>query len=320
MVTLEMVREAQDRISAFAKRTSLVRSDLLSRELGTNIYLKLELFQKTGAFKVRGALNKMLSLRKDGDPVRVVTFSGGNHAQAVAYVAGKLGVKARIFMAATTPANCIEATREYGAEVELKSSMDEILACVQEHERQGWVSVHPFDDPLVVAGQGTMGLEILEQLPQVTDVIASVGGGGMIGGVSTALKSFTPRIRIWGVETDGAQTMTPALALGRVVRAEAITSIAKTLGPPYVSELTLKLAQKHLEAMTVVTDAEAFASVRLLLERAKILVEPAAGCTLAAARRLRHHFSTQQHVVLILCGGNVSLTDLIRFDQLFPSN
>ena len=158
-----------------------------------------------------------------------------------------------------------------------------------------------------------MGLEILEDAPQITDLIVSIGGGGFIGGVATAIKGRKPAVRIWGVETHGADAMARALAQGQPVQMPGITSIARTLGAPAVSPRTLAMAQRYLESVTVVEDSEAVAACGLLLERAKVLTEPAASCTLAAADRLRERFSPDSHVVLVLCGGNVSVEDLCRF-------
>jgi len=184
---------------------------------------------------------------------------------------------------------------------------------VADYEAEGWTSIHPFDDPLVMAGQGTVGLEIVEDLPEVTDVVASIGGGGFIGGVATAVKSLKPSARVWGVETEGADTMTQALAAGRPVQLASITSIARTLGAPSVTERTLSMARKYLESVTLVPDSEAMAALRFLLERAKVLAEPAASCTLAAAERLRDKFNASSHVVLVLCGGNVALDDICGY-------
>jgi len=285
----------------------------LSERLGAQVYLKLELFQKTGSFKVRGAFNKVLSIPEDQRGRGLVAVSGGNHAQAVAYVGRRLGLPAVILMPQSTPRNYIEATRGYGAEVVLVPNATEAFERIAAYESDGWTSIHPFDDPLVIAGQGTVGLEILEDLPEVTDVIASVGGGGFIGGVATAVKSVKPGARMWGVETEGADAMSKALAAGKPVHLSAITSIARTLGAPSVSERTLALAQQYLESVTVVSDSEAVNALRFLLERAKVLTEPAASCTLAAADRLRDRFTFDSQVVLVLCGGNTGVDDLCGY-------
>jgi threonine dehydratase len=313
---LTSIEQAQKRIAPYVKRTRLERSETLSRYLGTNVFVKFELFQKTGAFKVRGAFNKLLSLSEAEKRSGAVAVSGGNHAQAVAYAASVLGVDAVILMPETTPLNYVEATREYGATVELLPTIAAAFGEIKRYQTEGRVFVHPFDDPLVMAGQGTVGLEILEDLPEVTDVFVSIGGGGLAGGVSTAIKAIKPETRIWGVETVGADAMSQALSAGQPVELPAITSIAKTLGAPAVSAETLRLTQKNLENVTVVSDAEAVTALRFILERLKVLTEPAASCTLAAAARLKNQFDENSNVVLILCGGNQSLDDLCRYDNL----
>jgi threonine dehydratase len=314
-VTLADIEQARTRIAGRVKRTPLERSETLSRRLGTNVYLKLELFQKTGSFKVRGAFNKVLGIPEDQRGRGLVAVSGGNHAQAVAYVAAQSGLPAIIIMPQGTPANYVDGTRGYGAEVVFAPSAAEAFDRVASYEREGWTAVHPFDELPVVAGQGTVGLEIFEDLPQVTDVIASIGGGGFIGGVSTALKALKPGVRVWGVETVGADAMSRALAAGEVVKMPAITSIARTLGAPAVSLQTLAMARRYLESVTVVSDSAAVAALKFLLERAKVLTEPAASCTLAAADVLASNFKPGGHLVLVLCGGNVSIDDFCRFTQ-----
>ena len=313
MITIDDVQSARNRITGRVGRTPLVSSATISAMLGAKVYLKLELFQKTGSFKVRGAFNKALSIPPEQRGRGLVAVSGGNHAQAVAYVSGQLGLASVILMPEKTPRNYIDATRGYGAEVVLVPSAAEAFQKVAAYEQEGWTSIHPFDDPLVMAGQGTVGLEIVEDLPEVTDVIASIGGGGFIGGVATAIKSLRPTARMWGVETEGADAMSKALEAGHPVQLPAITSIARTLGAPAVSETTLQMARKYLESVTVVPDVEAVAALRLLLERAKVLTEPAASCTLAAAQRLRSHFDQNSNVVLVLCGGNTAVDDLCRY-------
>jgi threonine dehydratase len=313
MINLDDINHARRRIQGRVKRTPLVTSQALSKRLGCQVYLKLELLQKTGSFKVRGAFNKVLSIPEDRCGRGLVAVSGGNHAQAVAYVGSQLGLGAVILMPEKTPRNYVEATQGYGAEVVLVPNATEAFERIAAYENDGWTSVHPFDDPLVMAGQGTVGLEIVEDLPEVTDVLASIGGGGFIGGVATAVKSLKPSARVWGVETEGADVISKALAAGKPVQLDAITSIARTLGAPSVSEQTLRMAQEYLECVTVVPDSEAMAALRLLLERAKVLTEPAASCTLAAAERLRGQFSTTSQVVLVLCGGNMAVDDLCGY-------
>ena len=313
LLSLATVQEARHRIHGRISKTPLVSSATLSARLGAQVYLKLELFQKTGSFKVRGAFNKALSIPAAERGRGLVAVSGGNHAQAVAYVATQLGLPSIILMPEKTPRNYIDATRGYGAEVVLVENATVAFEKIASYESQGWTSIHPFDDPLVMAGQGTVGLEIVEDLSEVTDVVVSIGGGGFIGGVATALKSLRPEARLWGVETEGADAMARALAAGHPVHLDAITSIARTLGAPEVSERTLDMTRKYVESVTVVADREAVAALRFLLERAKVLAEPAASCTLAAAERLRGRFTSNSRLVLVLCGGNVAVDDLCAY-------
>jgi len=314
-ISLSDIQTARQRIAPCIRRTPLTTSAILSERLNTNVYVKLEVFQKTGSFKVRGAFNKALSLRPEERGRGIVAVSGGNHAQATAYVARALGLRALILMPESTPRNYVDATRGYGAEVKFAASASAAFAEVAQFERDGWAFIHPFDDPLVMAGQGTVGLELLDDLPQLTDVILSIGGGGLMGGVATAVKGLKPGVRVWGVETEGADCMSKSIAAGRIVTLDTITSVARTLGAPAPSERTFAMAKELLESVTVVPDREAVSAMKFILERLKVLTEPAASCTLAAAERLKDHFSSVRHVALIFCGGNISVEDLIRLSS-----
>jgi threonine dehydratase len=311
-ITLSDIQTARQRIAPCIRRTPLTPSATLSERLKTNVYVKLEVFQKTGSFKVRGAFNKALSLRPEERGRGLVAVSGGNHAQAVAYVARALGLKSLILMPEGTPKNYVDATRGYGAEVKFAATAMGAFAAVADYEKDGWAYIHPFDDPLVMAGQGTVGLEILEDVPQVTDVIISIGGGGFMSGVATAVKGLKPGVKVWGVETEGADCMSKSIAAGQIVTLDSIKSVARTLGAPAPSERTFEMAKRLLECITVVPDREAVAALRLILERLKVLTEAAASCTLAAADRLKDRFSSDRHVVLILCGGNIGVDDLCK--------
>ena len=233
-------------------------------------------------------------------------------AKAVAFAGQTLGYEVLILMPEFTPQNYVNETKGFGAEVQLFPTMAEAFKRAKEYEHQGRVYIHPFDDELVVAGQGTIGLEILEDVPKITDVIVSIGGGGLAGGVSTAIKSLKSQVKIWGVETRGAESMTKALEANRIVELSQITSIARTLGAPAVSRLTFDLARKYLSGVTVVSDEEAIEELFFMLDHEKVLTEPAASCTLAAAQKLRENFTPESHVVLILCGGNIGLNDLFQ--------
>src|SRR5450631_898896 len=289
-LTLAHIQNARQRIAPCVRRTPLTASAVLSERLKTNVYVKLELFQKTGSFKVRGAFNKALGLKAEERGQGLVAVSGGNHAQAVAYAARTLALKSVVLMPESTPLNYVNATRGYGAEIKFAANVGAAFAEVAEYERQGWAYIHPFDDPVVMAGQGTIGLEILDDVPKVTDIVVSVGGGGLIGGIATAVRSLKPTVRMWGVETEGADCMSKSLEAGKIVTLDVITSIARTLGAPAPSERTLQMARELLESVTVVCDLEALNAARFILERMKILTEPAASCTLAAADRLSERF------------------------------
>ena len=316
MITLDDVRAAHIRVAPYIRRTATEKNRTLSEKFGTNLYLKLELFQKTGSFKPRGAFNKMLlhldAARKGG----VIAVSGGNFAQGVAYAGNVLDIHTRIIMPEHTPANYLEATRSYGAEVELVPDAQTAFNLAERYSSEGWCYCHPFDDPEIMAGQGTVGLELLEDISDLTDVIVSVGGGGLMGGVTMVIKGLKPDARVWTVETEGANAMECALQAGEVVQIQP-TSLAKTLGAPYVSADALEITRQFVQEHTIVTDEKAFEAQRFLLERAKVLTELAASCTLAAAERLQEYFSNDHHVALILCGGNVSLDTLVEYRRQF---
>jgi threonine dehydratase len=316
MFSLQDVQDARERVAPFIRRTPIERNQSLSQELSANVYLKYELFQKTGSFKPRGAFNQVLQLSQAQRDQGVVAVSGGNFAQGAAYAGQVLGVRTLICMPTYTPKNYIEATKSYGAQVELASGVPEAFDLARRYQQQGMASLHAWDHPNQMAGNGTLGLELLEDLPEMTDVIISIGGGGLIAGMMLAIKALKPQVRIWGVETEGSDTMGQALTAGRVIQIKP-TSLAKTLGAPYIAADALLLAQKYLEQYLLVSDREAFHAQVYLMERAKVMTELAASCTLAAARRLAGRFTQTDHVVLLLCGGNLALESLLEYQRQF---
>lgn len=316
MITLDDVQRARNQISPYVKRTILEKNTTLTRQLGTNVYLKLELFQRTGSFKPRGAFNQVLQLTSEQRKHGVVGVSGGNFAQGLALAGQELDTPTIICMPEYTPKNYVEATQAYGAKVVLSPSFPEVFARADQYNREGWNLLHPFDNPFQMAGAGTIGLELLEDLPNLTDVVISIGGGGLIAGITVAIKALKPEARIWGVETEGSDTMGQALRMGKVVQITP-TSLAKTLGSPYVAKDALALMKKHLQQHILVSDKEAYEAGVFLLERAKLNTELAASCTLAAARRLKGIFSQSDHVVLLICGGNNSLDNWMEYRRLF---
>ena len=315
MIALDDIRAARERIAGRVHHTPLVRSTTLSERSGTNVYLKMELFQKTGSFKPRGAFNQLLVAMGATGARSFVGASGGNFAQALAYAGSELGVATTVVMPESTPVNYVEATRDYGASVELVRDITATFHRVEELATAGLARVHPFDDPAMTAGNGTLGLELVEDVPEVTEVFISVGGGGLITGVGSAIHGLRPEARIWAVETDGAQVLHDSLSRGRPLTMTP-TSLAKTLGSPYLATAAYEFALDHVEASLVVTDATAYESMLFLLERAKVLTELAAACTLAAFQRETGRFRPSDHVVLVLCGGNVSADDLGRYAGL----
>ena len=317
MIGLEDIRSAAERISPYLVRTPLEKSETLSQRLGANAYLKMELFQKTGSFKPRGAFNQILQLNGTEKVKGVVAVSGGNFAQGVAYAASQLGIQAIVCMPDYTPSNYVEATRSYGARVELAPDFPSTFAMAETFKAEGYAFLHAWDNLNQMAGNGTIGLEILDSLPSVTDIVISIGGGGLITGITVAIKALKPDVRIWGVETEGAQTMGRALEAGKVVQIVP-NSLAKTLSATYVAEYALKVAQQHLEQYVVVSDQDAIESQRFLLERTKVLTELAASCTLSAAQKIRQHFDKGDHVVMLLCGGNESLSNMIGYQKVSP--
>ncbi|MDJ0663406.1 MAG: pyridoxal-phosphate dependent enzyme [Acidimicrobiia bacterium] len=310
------IRQARIRIARYVRRTPLERSTTLSRLLGTNIYLKYELFQTSGSFKPRGAFNTMLALSDAERAAGVVGVSGGNFAQGMAYAGQVLGVDTLVLMPETTPGNYIAATRGYGAAIEFEPSIDTLFAAAERKAAQGRTLMHPFDHLDMMAGNGTVGLEIIEDVPNITDVFVSVGGGGLLSGVLTAVKGLRPDARVWAVETAGADVLARSIAAGEQIRMTPI-SRAKTLGSPYAAATAIELANQLAAPPIVVSDREAYFAMRTIIERAKVVPELAASCTLAAAETVADRFGPDDHVVLLLCGGNVSPADIAAMENEF---
>lgn len=307
---------ARQRIRGQVDPSPLIHSPSLSGLVGRPLHLKLELLQPSGSFKVRGVFSKLLSMSQAERTAGVVAVSGGNHGLAVASAARKLGTPAQIFMPDTAPARSVERIRADNADLVLCEDVAQAFAAAESASAEGRTYVHPFDDLDVVAGQATIGLELLDADVPITDLIVSIGGGGLIGGVAAAIKSSRPDIRVWGVETVGADAMSLALAADHPVDVK-ITSIATTLGAPAVSDRTLTLAKNFVERVFVIPDSEAVRDMLVLLDEAKLLCEPAAACTLSAARLLAATLPESAHVGLVLCGGNVTLEELAVWRKRF---
>ena len=313
-VGLDQIRAAGARVAGKVRVTPSYPSEALSRRLGREVWLKLEALQDAGSFKVRGCVNKMSTLTPDELKRGVVTVSGGNTAIAVAKTATAFGASSLVLMPKATPRFNIALTEANGGVVELCDDAATAFAVAETHAARGRINIHAYDDPLMIAGHGTLGLEMAAQAPGLTDVFVSIGGGGFAAGVAAALKGLDPRIRIWGVETVGATTMTEAIAAGQPVPIRP-TSIAKTLGAPFATERTLAAAKAFLEDIVVVEDRDAVAELVGVLQDERVLVEPAAACVVAAAAKVADRLGPR--VGLVLCGSNVALGDVAAWRDQF---
>jgi len=315
MITLNDVKAAAEKVSSYVRRTPLWKSETLSKRFGTNVYLKMELFQKTGSFKPRGAFNQILAREKDVLDKGAVAISGGNFAQGVAYASRVLGVDIIVCMAEDTPKNYVDATRGYSATIDFSRDIQAAFNRYNELAEQGRTALHPFDNHYQMSGAGNVALEIFEDLPEITDLVISIGGGGLISGNTVAIKGLKPQVRVWGVETEGAATMKSAMDAGKVVNIKP-TSMSRTLGAPFVAQDALTIAQEHLEGLLIVSDKLAIEAQQLILERMKVLPELAASCTLAAVETIKDRFGPDDHLVLLMCGGNESVANLVNYAKM----
>ncbi len=318
MITLADIHAAADKVRSYTIRTPQRKSPGLSTRLGVDVQLKLEMQQHSGSFKTRGAFHQMLSL---GDAVLsqgVVAVSGGNFARAVAYCSGVLGVDAIVCMPENAPQGSIDATRDYGATVELLPDAVAAFARADEWVAQGRTALHPFDNPAQIAGNGVVALEIMEDCPQMTDIVVSIGGGGLIAGIISAVKAALPEVRVWGVEPLTAPTMRRSLDAGGIVNIKP-ASLSKTLGAPFVGQAALDLCREHLEDLILISDLDMIAAQQYFLQNEDLCPELAAASTLAAAERIRDRLRPDDQLVLLICGCNDSAEDVARFATLLSA-
>ncbi len=315
LVTLEEITAAARRLDGIAARTPVETSATLSAKAGVEVLLKCEHLQRTGAFKLRGAYHAISGLSEVARARGVVCASAGNHAQGVALSARLAGTTATVFMPARAPLPKVEATRGYGAEVRLEgATFDDALAASWAYaEATGATYVHPFDHPDVIAGQGSLGLEILEQVPDVGTVVVPIGGGGLASGVASALKLSRPAVRVVGVQAAGAAAFPASLAAGRPRAVGTVSTFADGIAVKQPSERTLAHVAARVDEVVTVTDEEIARAVLLLVERAKQVVEPAGAAGLAAV--LTGSAVGPGPVVALLCGGNVDPLLLQRILQ-----
>jgi len=312
MLSLDDVLEAQPRVEAVARRTPLEYSHTFSRMTGADVHLKLENFQRTGSFKIRGATNRIATLSADERDAGVVTASAGNHAQGVALAASRSGVDSKIVMPEYAPISKINATQSYGAEVVLHGA-DYNDAADHAHEierEEDRTYVHAFDDPYVMAGQGTIGLEIIEDLPEVETVLVPIGGGGLISGVATAIKGRNPDVRVVGVQAEGASSVAQSLQKGEIYERESVDTIADGIATRRVGDQPFDVIRERVDEVVTVSDPEIAMALTYVLERAKTLVEGAGAAPLAALLFEKFDFEPDEVIVPAMCGGNIDLNTL----------
>jgi threonine dehydratase len=312
-VELHQIRAARDRIAGQVVRTPCTPSEVFGELFGGRAWFKFENLQRTGSFKDRGALNRILTIPPE-ERARGVAASAGNHAQGVAYHAGRLGVGATIVMPERTPLIKVSSTERFGARVILHGTLyDEAMQEARRvQQATGATFIHPFDDEEIVAGQGTIGLELLEECPEMEVLVVPVGGGGLIGGVALAVKSARPEVRVIGVEAERVPSALRARQAKRIVTVPAGETIADGIAIRTVGEITYPLIERWVDELVTVREEEIASAVLLLLEREKTVAEPAAAAALAAVIGGRSGDLSGRTVVLILSGGNIDVNLLSR--------
>jgi threonine dehydratase len=314
MLDLAAVRDARVRIANRIHLTPTFTSRRLGERAGVRLFLKCESLQKTGSFKVRGALNKLASLSDDERARGVITVSAGNHAQAMAWAAQSAGVHAVVVMPKTASPAKVEASRGYGAEVVLHgASGNESFPHAHELARErGLTFVHPFDDERICAGAGTTGLELLEQVADLDVVVVPIGGGGLISGIAVAIKESNPKIRVYGVEPTGAASTRLSLDSGRAMRLTSLNTIADGLAAPMTGELNYEIVKRYVDDVIVIDDDVIAEGLRQLLFSAKLLAEPAGAAAVGALLAKAVPVRQSERVAAIVSGGNVDAAKLAK--------
>ncbi|MCX4421800.1 threonine ammonia-lyase [Streptomyces mirabilis] len=304
-VTLDDVRGAQKMLTGVARTTAMEGSRYLSQLVGAPVHFKCENLQRTGSFKLRGAYVRIAGLLPEERAAGVVAASAGNHAQGVALASSLLGVRSTVFMPTGAPLPKVAATRDYGAEVRLHGQVvDETLAAAQEYAAEtGAVFIHPFDHPDIIAGQGTVGLEILEQCPEVRTIVVGIGGGGLAAGIAVAVKALRPDVRIIGVQAAGAAAYPLSLAAGRPVAIDNPSTMADGIKVGRPGDVPFRIVEELVDEVRTVSESHLSSALLLCLERAKLVVEPAGASPVAAL--LSEPGTFEGPVVALLSGGNV---------------
>ena len=315
---------AKEKLSKVLLKTNLIQSPIFSKEAGNEVYIKPENLQKTGSFKIRGAYNKITNLSDEEKKKGVIASSAGNHAQGVAYGAKESGIKAVIVMPKSTPLIKVESTKQYGAEVVLHGDVydDAFKKAKELEEKEGYIFVHPFDDEDVIYGQGTIALEILEELPETDIILVPIGGGGLISGIACAAKILKPEIKIIGVEPDGAASAYEAIKEDKVIELKEANTIADGTAVKKIGNTTFEYIKKYVDEIITVSDYELMEAFLLLVEKHKIIAENSGILSLAALKKLKEK---NKKVVSVVSGGNIDVLmissminkGLIRRDRIF---
>jgi len=312
-VTIDDIRAAHARVTDRIHRTPLLQSSTLGRMTGTDLWLKAENLQRTGAFKARGALNAVRLLDPEQRARGLVTMSTGNHGQGLAWAAAQEGLRCVVFMPEHAVPTKVEAIRGYGAETRFAATMEQLHETMETFRAEnGMHFVHPFADEAVIAGQGTVALEILEDLPDVEAVVVGAGGGGILAGTAVAVKSLRPEARVVGVEPAGAAAISRSLAAGRPVVLERVDTVADGLAAPFAAALNQSIIEQLVDDVVVLSDEQIVEAMGLILERTKLLVEPAGAAGVAALLAGIAGVPAGARTVAILTGGNVDRAKLAR--------
>ena len=313
MIDLAEIRKAAERISDRIHHTPTLSSRTMGECLGVELFLKCECFQKTGSFKPRGALNKVLLLSGQEWSRGLITVSAGNHAQAVAWAATQVGAPCAVVMPTDAPQSKVDAVKSYGGEVIFHDDRATLFEKLNvEKDNRGSTFVHPFDDPIVMAGAGTTGLEIVEDCPDVDVVIVPVGGGGLMGGVTSAVKQIRPAVRIIAVELEAGPALKPAIEAGKPIHVDRpYGTLADGMTPPFVGQLPMEIARDKVDQIVTVTEEEIIETMKLLMTRSKLYVEGSGAAAMAALLYGKAKVPVGSRVVAIVSGGNVDLERLV---------
>ena len=310
-MNIENVYKAREALAGVARKTDVIAAPKLCE--GLDLYLKTENLQVTGSFKVRGAYYKMTKLTEEEKSRGVIACSAGNHAQGVALAAKKNGIKSVICLPSGAPISKVEATKSYGAEVCLVEGVydDAYNKALQLRDEKGYTFIHPFDDEDVIAGQGTIALELMEQIPDMEVVLVPIGGGGLISGIAYTLKTLNPNVKVYGVQASGAPSMQEALKKGKIEALSSVSTIADGIAVKKPGNLTYELCQKYVDGVVTVSDDEVSAAILALMEKNKLVTEGAGAVSVAAAMFGKVDLVGKK-TVCILSGGNIDVTILSR--------